>query len=368
GPAPPAGGGRGGGRVGASPASVLDPTPVKIQPGADHEAVGRIASAGLASKQGGWGRLDAVMVVYPSGQTIGVDIWSRTVTGAPDAENAVRDAVGDWMQGEMLRKAGIDPALAGALQNVRPAMQHFSTSGQELSFRNARLPSLVSFGLAMALFILVMAGTGILLNGVIEEKSSRILEVLLTSAEPREILFGKILGAAGVAGTLVLLWMVMGGVILATTQPETAQAVGALMFGRGLIFYFLLYLVGGYVMFAAIITAVGSFCETTREAQSLLGPLMMLLMLPVVVMSQVLLHPDLPLLAILSWVPNFTPFLMMARAASSPPLWQVIGTAVEMAVTTSLVVWAAGRAFRTGALTSGKVTLASIIAKVRHGD
>jgi ABC-2 type transport system permease protein len=91
---------------------------------------------------------------------------------------------------------------------------------------------------------------------------------------------------------------------------------------------------------------------------------MILLTIPLVFMGQAVTRPDAPLLQALSWVPPFTPFLMAARAASGPPLWQVAGTAALMFATTALELWVAGRAFRTGALSSGRFDFKLLLAGV----
>jgi len=147
-----------------------------------------------------------------------------------------------------------------------------------------------------------------------------------------------------------------------------AGDVGKVLLGGGLIFYFAFYLAAGYLMYASIFTAIGAFCETTREAQTLLGPIMILLTIPVIFLSQALRRPDTPALEIMSWIPLFTPFMMTARAASGPPLWQVLGTGVLMLATVALVVWIAGRAFRAGALSTGKVDFKGLVAKLRGGE
>jgi len=136
----------------------------------------------------------------------------------------------------------------------------------------------------------------------------------------------------------------------------------AVLVGKGLIFYFGLYLVLGYLMYASIFTAVGAFCETVREAQTLLGPLILILTIPVAFMGQSINHPDAPILTALSWIPPFTPFLMAARVANDPPVWQVVGTLLLMLATTAVVVWISGRAFRAGALSIGKVDRKAIVA------
>jgi len=87
--------------------------------------------------------------------------------------------------------------------------------------------------------------------------------------------------------------------------------------------YFALYFVGGYLMFATLYVTIGAFCESNREAQTLLGPMMILMSVPMIFMSQAITRPDAPLLQTLSWIPPFTPFMMAARVASDPPIWQV---------------------------------------------
>jgi ABC-2 type transport system permease protein len=90
--------------------------------------------------------------------------------------------------------------------------------------------------------------------------------------------------------------------------------------------------------------------------------------IPVLFLSQALKRPDTPALEILSWIPPFTPFMMTARAASGPPMWQVIATGVLMLATVALVMWIAGRAFRAGALSTGKVDFKGLVAKLRGGE
>ena len=107
-------------------------------------------------------------------------------------------------------------------------------------------------------------------------------------------------------------------------------------------------------MFATLYVTIGAFCETCREAQTLLGPMMIIMSVPLLFMSQSLSHPDAPLLQALTWVPLFTPFMMAARVATDPPLWQVAATAALMAGVTALELWIAIPAFKSGALATGR--------------
>jgi ABC-2 type transport system permease protein len=120
-------------------------------------------------------------------------------------------------------------------------------------------------------------------------------------------------------------------------------------------------------MYASVFAAIGAFCETVREAQTLLGPVMLLISLPVMFLTTALEHPDAPLIVALSLTPPFTPFLMTARLASGPPLWQLVGALVLMTATATAVVWLCARAFRAGALSTGKLDLKRLAASLMHG-
>src|SRR5580704_6154332 len=104
-----------------------------------------------------------------------------------------------------------------------------------------RLPSIAGFGMGIVLWSLILTGAGILLNSVIEEKQNRILEVLLTSASAPEIMGGKILGAACVTATALVVWVSVAGAILGAQNPQLLSDIASLMLGHGLILYFLLY-------------------------------------------------------------------------------------------------------------------------------
>ena len=307
---------------------------------------------------------DTAAVLSGKGDAVSVDLWSANVANDP-LEQMVRGDLADTLRRQSLIDAGVSPKLIDAADAAEPKVALYSPKteirGGEVSLRD-ELPSILGFGMGILLWAVILTGAGLLLNSVIEEKSSRILEVLLTSASVPEVMGGKIVGVMGVAGTVLTFWLSLGAIGAHVTAPGLLGQVAAVGFGKGLFLYFGLYLIVGYVMYASIFAAIGAFCETTRDAQTLLGPMMLMLSVPLIFMAQAINHPDAPVLAALSWIPPFTPFLMVARAASDPPLWQVIGTLALMIATTAVVVWISGRAFRAGALTVGKVDRRAVLA------
>jgi len=201
-----------------------------------------------------------------------------------------------------------------------------------------------------------------LLGSVIEEKTSRILEILLSSVSVPEIMVGKILGVGGVTATVLALWMIIAVVVVAIRFPSVGVDLADILLARGLLVYFAVYFIGGYLMFATLYVTIGAFCESPREAQALLGPMMILISVPLMFMGEALTRPDAPILTALAFIPPFTPFMMVARVATDPPLWQVGATLALMAATTALELWVAIPAFRSGALISGRFELRTFIA------
>ena len=343
---------------GVSGALVIAPAPVSAT-GAPSAAAARAVVRGLLGGRAEHDRslrgFDAAAILSGPAAAPTMDLWSSNLIDGALA-GLLKDDLAEVMRRRALIGSGVDPAVIAAADQAAPRVVLYSPDAEAAGPASLRdeLPSILGFSMGMLLWSVVLTGAGILLNSVIEEKSSRILEVLLTSASTAEVMGGKILGVMAVTATVLTVWLSVASGLAAVVAPGLLGEIAAVLIGKGLIVVFGLYLIMGYVMYAAIFAAVGAFCETTREAQTLLGPMMLVLSIPLIFMGQSIAHPDAPLLAILSWVPPFTPFLMVVRAANDPPAWRIAASLCLMLVTTAAVVWVAGRAFRAGALSIGK--------------
>jgi ABC-2 type transport system permease protein len=314
-------------------------------------------------------RLDAVVFLTRDAQGLpAARVWSARATD-DTVEDFVRDALRVANRKTVFEGAGIDSAIVEAAEKFRPEVKAFSPSsvgGGEVSFRD-RLPMIMGMAGGFLLWSLIITGASILLNSVMEEKSNKILEVLLSSASTTEILTGKVLGVAMLTVTMLIAWGGLGIGVLAAFQPQYASMVGDILVQGGMLAWFVAFMVGGYLMYAVLFAAIGAFCETPRDAQTLMGPIMMVLIVPVMTMSMALRTPDAPVIQILSWVPFFTPFLMMARLHSDPPMIELIGAMGGMFAFALLMVWVSGRAFRAGALSDVKLSWRSFAGAIRGG-
>ena len=318
------------------------------------------------------GPLDAVVILTPSGDSVAARYWSSRANDEA-GEGAVTQALSELNRTRALVALGVDPVAVDQIDAAEPdvtVLSPASASGGEVSLQD-RLPGLIGFIVAMMLWSLILTGASILLNSVMEEKANRVLEVLLSSASATELLAGKILGVALVTLTVLAVWGGFGAAALsfaAQQGGDFAPALSGALSGLardGLWLWLVGYFVGGYLMYAAVFAAIGSFCETPREAQTLIGPIMMVLVIPVFVLQMAMRDPDLAIVRSLSWVPFFTPFLMSARAPSGPPLFELAGTLAVMIAFTVLIVWLAAKAFRAGALSTGKLDWKGVIGLVR---
>ena len=198
-------------------------------------------------------------------------------------------------------------------------------------------------------FFVVMTSAPQLLNSVLEEKMSRISEVLLGSASPFELMLGKLLGNIAIA--LVLAAIYVGGAYMVASRYGYADLVRP-----GLVVALAVFMPLAVLLYGSLYLAVGAACSELKDAQSLMMPVMLLSMLPMFVWTVVLKDPASPLAVGLSLFPPSTPYLMLMRMAMhpSPPLWQVVLGIVLTTLTSLACVWAAAKIFRTGLLMHGK--------------
>jgi len=225
----------------------------------------------------------------------------------------------------------------------------------------------------LAYFIWFLLYLAILLYGVqvlgavVEEKSTRIVEVLVSSLKPFQLLAGKVAGVGAVGLLQLGIWLGTGKLLLDRRAdvarwlgqgPEAAAAVGQMSFPEvplGTILLFLTYFLLGYFLYAAMFAAVAAMVNTEAEARQAQTPVVMLLVIPTVLMIGILNNPDGSMALTLSLVPFTSPIAMPVRWAASPvPLTEVAGSLGILFGTVVVITWIAGRIYRVGILAYGK--------------
>src|SRR5258708_6037553 len=225
----------------------------------------------------GGGRLEAAVIIRPQGETVGIEYWSRTIAGG-GLEQAVGDSVTGAVKRMKLKALGVDASTLERVESLTPVVSFYSpkAAAGKVSLED-RLPGLAGLAMGMLLWMVVLTGAGMLLNSVMEEKTSRIIEVLLSSASVPEIMGGKILGVAAVTGTILAFWMSIAAGVIAIRSPVLASDALNVFLTHGRWAYFALYFAGGTLMFPPLCATSRAVCEPTREAQTLLGPMLLLM-------------------------------------------------------------------------------------------
>lgn len=348
-------------RIVPTPAEITDAPAGKAQ----DDVVRRLLSDATPKDQ----RLDAVVFLNRDADgKPGGRVWTARTTDNT-VEDFVRDSLRAANRRTVFEGAGIDATVVEAAEAFRPDVKAFSpksVGGGEVSFRD-RLPQIIGLAGGFLLWSLIITGASILLNSVMEEKSNKILEVLLSSASATEILTGKVLGVAFLTLTVLAAWGGIGAAGMIGFLPQYAGMVGDVLVNGGMLAWFAAFMVGGYMMYAVLFAAIGAFCETPRDAQTLMGPIMMILVIPMITMQMALQTPNAPVIQIMSMIPFFTPFVMMARLPADPPMIELIGAIAGMFAFALFMVWIAGRAFRAGALSDVKLSWKSFGAAIRGG-
>jgi ABC-2 type transport system permease protein len=217
---------------------------------------------------------------------------------------------------------------------------------------------------AMMLYMVILIYAAAVMRATLEEKTGRIVEILISSIRPSQLMLGKILGVGSVGLTQLAVWVLCGVLALTlglpalvATRPDLAnpEAIAQALPGLGLVVLFVALFLGGYFLYAALYAAVGAMCSTEEEAQQAQFPVVFLLFPPVLLLMPVMESPQAPWAVIMSLVPFFSPVLLYARAgAGAVPLWQIGASLTFLYLGVWGVAWVAGRIYRVGILMQGK--------------
>ena len=340
--------------------SHFDPVDEEDEPEEDRGTIGAISDAAIALAGGN----TPPPVQYWSGNLADSDLYNRLST---ELDRELRQS--------QFVKRGIDVGLVSSVQRMAMPMKTLDPdkeSGKEEVSQADKLREIAPIGFVYILWISIMQVASMLLNNTIEEKSNRIIEVLLSSVTAWELMAGKLLGIAAIGLTMLLTWIASAAFMLwywASPEAEMLTSLASVIFDSTLLPAFVFYFVLGYFMYASIFLAIGSICNTIKEAQNFMGPVMMIMIVPILTMAFIPKDPHGTLATVLSWIPVYTPFVMMNRAAADPPAFDLYGTAIMLVFANIAMLWLCGRIFRTGILRTGQPPrFKELIGWLKRGD
>lgn len=301
-------------------------------------------------------------------------------------EGRITDQINIAIKNRALLEKNIDKKILDSinemdeddLYNFRPVVK----KGNSTQKANSGLAYGIGFGSGILIYITLFIYGAAVMRGVMEEKMNRIAEVIISSVRPFQLMTGKIIGIAAVGLTQLLIWfiliVILSAAFSAFLSPETLQqaqnannnmasnnsAAISILSAKNtfmqanwalIIPCFLFYFIGGYLFYAALFAAVGSVVnEDPQEAQSLMLPITMPIILSFVIMTSAAAKPDTPIAVWSSIIPFSSPIVMMARIPSGVPFWQLALSMGSLVAGFILTTWLAAKIYRTGILLYGK--------------
>jgi len=293
--------------------------------------------------------------VYDSGK---VEFRAENVSNIRIAERFSR-TIEEVIVEKRLISQGLDPAKIKKLMadvNVKSIKVSEKGEEKESGFLETFFSAYI---LIMVLMFLIMTSAQLLIRSVVEEKSNRVIEVLLSSCSARDLMVGKILGLSGLGLLQIFVWGLIG--------MGFAMKSGANIFAIDQLLLSAVYVVLGYLLYSAIFVAAGSPVTTEHEAQQITQYVTLILVFPIVLAIPATQNPDSMLIKVLSFIPLLTPaFMIMRIPIQMPALWELLTTIVLLIVSGVFMMWAAGKIFRTAILVYGKrPTIPELIRWIR---
>ncbi|MBO9575003.1 MAG: ABC transporter permease [Sphingobium sp.] len=280
----------------------------------------------------------------------------------------IRDTLTTVLRQRLLAANGVAPATAARYEAVRaPITITEPAAGKGRSIIVTK--SIIPIALVYLLLITTITTGSMMLQGLVEERSNKLIESVLACIRPAALMHGKLLGLGAVGLCIVGVWVgfAVGGAywtgagVMAEVLKPSLEAIHEPWIVAAMIFYFL----SGYLILSMVFLAIGSQSDSMQDAQAYLTPVLMLVMLPVMFLMQAALRdPNALFVQILSWIPFYTPFAMLARLGSGVSLIEILGTSVVLAVFIGLELIFLGRLFRASLLSAGKPKWRDMIAKL----
>ncbi|MBK12540.1 MAG: hypothetical protein CL849_03310 [Crocinitomicaceae bacterium] len=253
-----------------------------------------------------------------------------------------------------------------------------SDAGSRTEGGGEEIRGFVGFMFSAVLFLVLAVYGGLILRSVVEEKSNRVVEVLIASVRPEELLLGKVVGMGAVALTQIVAWSVLStaaftlfqfvfdsGLMPGNMAPGAGEVPADLLtvmaeneFTKILIeinwalmvFSTVVYFVGGYLLYGSLYAVVGASVQSEQEGQGMVFPLIMPLMFAYFFGLQAIENPEMAAFSWLSWFPLTSPVIMLIRVAVGVPMWELALSVALLLLTARFMLWMAGRAYRHGVL------------------
>jgi ABC-2 type transport system permease protein len=302
--------------------------------------------------------------------------YASPAGGGLSLQETLRRILNGAVRSHRLRATGASPEVMQILsERTSLVMVRMAEEGDRAD-ASAALAA-IGYIMGMIIYTCMIIYGAFVMRGVIEEKVNRIAELIASSARPFHLMMGKVLGIGAVGFAQLIVWAMLGAGLMAAIGMVAAMFIDPMQYGldsaasqeavldaAGFVVpelsvwtavLFLLYFLGGFLLYASFFAAVGSAVDQESDAQQFMLPIMLPIVIPMFFTSYVVENPDAPLSVILSLIPFFSPILMTVRfAATAVPVWEVLLSLVLLAAGFLGAIWVSARIYRVGILRYGK--------------
>lgn len=293
-----------------------------------------------------------------------ITYYGRNVSNFGDLNN-LEGTVGRVLVSRRLAEAGLDPKkVADLTRDAKLTRMRVSDTGEREDQGATFLLALI---LMMILYVSILMWGQAVMTSVIEEKTSRVVEVMASGVPATTLLLGKLIGVGSAGLTQFLVWALS----LFTVSLASAGAIGGFPMPEIsplLLVSFVVFFLLGYFFYSSLYATIGASVNTVQEAQGLVFPVLMPIIFAMVCWPAVMQSPDGRLAFVISMIPGMSPLIMFLRiVVLTPPMWQILLSIAILSAGISFLVWFAARVYRVGILMYGKrPTFPEIVRWVRH--
>jgi ABC-2 type transport system permease protein len=322
------------------------------------------------------GDLDGYIVIPTSIYEEGnADFYGKSVTNFRD-NSRIENAISRAVTARRIQQSGLDSKQVRRLVRRVDLKTFRIAEGGKEEEDQGRTKTVVWILVAFIYMAMLVYGQ-MVMRSVIEEKSSRVIEAVISSVKPFHLMAGKIFGIGALGLAQYSLWALVMGLLsrfgvkimgLSSSKLTNASNFAMPSLAPETLVFFIVFFVLGYLLFATMYAALGAMVNSDQEAQQLVFPLVMLVIIPFLCTFYIIGSPNSQLSVILSLVPFFAPITMFARiAVQTPPFWQIALCLVLMVATIFGMIWIVGRIYRVGVLMYGKrPTLPEVIKWIKY--
>ncbi len=332
------------------------------------------------------GIFDMAVYVPPTQLNIPSNAVIYSIRQVPmEVENHISNVMKKEIEDQKLMAKGIDPEIVSAVKtDVNLQIMRMDDKGNEKeTFTKVQFALGIALSMLVYMFIIFFGGQ--VMQGVAEEKTNRIIEVIISSVKPFQLMMGKVIGVSLVALTQFVLWILLTGALylgfsafLGLSSPEIlssgtvmtqeitsnnimsneavqniVQIAHSIDFGT-IIACFLVFFILGYLLYATLYAAIGSLVDNNTDSQQFTLPITVPLIVAIISSFYIVNNPDSSLSVWLSMIPFTSPISMMVRIPFGVPIWQIVLSVVILAGTFVAMTWFAAKIYRTGILMYGK--------------